>query len=375
MIERAELRAVGFDVPERGGAQLAGLVTDYRDWLAAAPRLRSPKHYREVESTLRRFLKASGATVAEELTRERAEAWLAGFRGRTYNKHRAHLRAFGRWLLEVRRVVPWHPFSGLAPIAQPVVRRRRVLAAEEEVKLLEATPWIRRVIYRLMLTTGLRLGEVDRLEWRDVGLRVGVVLVRAESSKARREEDLPLTAELVALLEQLLELRRAGIGRPLAPGRQRARPGVANAAADPELLAELRRRHAAGETFAQLSRDLRRRKVLRADGTVWWLARIREAVTAEPREVPPTERIFLGEAGRGTKRTLYRDLARAGIERVTPEGVLDHHSLRHTFSTRLRQRNVHPTTMQRLMRHTDPRLTHGTYQRWNLDELRRAVEG
>ena len=54
---------------------------------------------------------------------------------------------------------------------------------------------------------------------------------------------------------------------------------------------------------------------------------------------------------------LKEDLKSAGIEFKTEEGVVDFHSLRHTFGTLLAKSGVMPQIVQKLMRHCDINLT------------------
>ena len=60
-------------------------------------------------------------------------------------------------------------------------------------------------------------------------------------------------------------------------------------------------------------------------------------------------------------RMLRADLETAGIEIESQRGILDFHSLRHTFGTMLAASGVHPKTAQQLMRHGDINLTMSRY--------------
>jgi integrase len=72
--------------------------------------------------------------------------------------------------------------------------------------------------------------------------------------------------------------------------------------------------------------------------------------------------------------TFRRDLGRAEIQVLTPTGKLDFHCLRVTFATALCLANVPLVLAQRLMRHSDPKLTANIYTKLGLDESRAAVE-
>lgn len=75
-----------------------------------------------------------------------------------------------------------------------------------------------------------------------------------------------------------------------------------------------------------------------------------------------------------TLATFYKDLAAAGIPKETPAGYVDFHSLRVTAGTMLARAKVGLTLAQKLMRHSDPRLTANVYTRHQDPERRGAVD-
>ncbi len=86
----------------------------------------------------------------------------------------------------------------------------------------------------------------------------------------------------------------------------------------------------------------------------------------------PTARVF--PDGLPGMRTFRRDLDFAKVPYRTDAGVLDVHSLRVGFATALARAGVPLALAQRLMRHSDPRLTSATYTRWDAGTERGAVE-
>lgn len=72
-------------------------------------------------------------------------------------------------------------------------------------------------------------------------------------------------------------------------------------------------------------------------------------------------------------RTLYGDLKKAGIARVTPRGVFDFHAFRVTFATTLARADVPLVLAQKLLRHSKPELTANIYTRLEIGDSRRAV--
>lgn len=76
-----------------------------------------------------------------------------------------------------------------------------------------------------------------------------------------------------------------------------------------------------------------------------------------------------------TLRTFNLDLERVGIARVDENGrIVDRHSLRACFATRLAQAGMELQHAQKLLRHSDPRLTASLYTKVEISDLDGAVE-
>ncbi len=74
-------------------------------------------------------------------------------------------------------------------------------------------------------------------------------------------------------------------------------------------------------------------------------------------------------------RILDRDLAAAGVPKVDERGEsVDVHAMRHTFSTMLHRAGVSPSVAQAAMRHSDIRLTMKTYNHLGLMDVSGAIE-
>ena len=90
--------------------------------------------------------------------------------------------------------------------------------------------------------------------------------------------------------------------------------------------------------------------------------------------IQPHERIFLFDK-HSIRRSFYRDLKAAGIERVGADGrSIDVHSLRKTFGTELARAGVPLTTVQRLMRHSTPLLTAKLYIDVEAEDMTQALD-
>jgi integrase len=126
----------------------------------------------------------------------------------TINQCRRVLLAFVRWAAKHDRCKPDMPLE-LAKVNRLAVkdtdkrRERRALTVKESGDLLAKVPDDHRLFYRLALLTGLRVGEVKALQWRDVILdREPRLELRADSTKAGRADVIPLHGELADELRQ-----------------------------------------------------------------------------------------------------------------------------------------------------------------------------
>ncbi|NOX54532.1 MAG: site-specific integrase [Planctomycetes bacterium] len=82
----------------------------------------------------------------------------------------------------------------------------------------------------------------------------------------------------------------------------------------------------------------------------------------------------LFNAGRNFLRTFNLDLASAGIAKRDAQGrTVDVHCLRHTYATLLARNGVSPSVAQKLMRHSDIRLTMNTYTHLDLADTAGAA--
>ena len=74
------------------------------------------------------------------------------------------------------------------------------------------------------------------------------------------------------------------------------------------------------------------------------------------------------------KRVFDNDLDAAGIAKTDAQGrTLDIHCLRHTFATLLARNGASPATAQKLLRHSDIRLTMNIYTHLDLADTASAV--
>lgn len=164
------------------------------------------------------------------VSRQDLVAWLAQrprHRGASIETSNHYLRAvkgFAAWL---RKKVKSNPLEDLEALNAETDRRRvrRALTQEQVVRLLAAVRGVvagldaaaRRLLYHTALRTGLRAGELASLTPRSLVLTAPFsVTVLAGYSKHRRQDVLPLRADLAAELQAYSAGRDPGA--PLWPG-------------------------------------------------------------------------------------------------------------------------------------------------------------
>ena len=150
-----------------------------------------------------------------------------------------------------------------------------------------------------------------RAAWGDLDLREGLLTLRAQTTKSRKSREIPIGDELLEQLRALRQVHAQVLGRL---------PGVGDAI------------------------------FLSPEGARW------------------------GRPTNNPMRIFVRVLAAAGIAKVDERGdKIDIHALRVTCNTRLARLGVEVSTRQRLLGHSDPRLTSNTYTRLAISDLRDAI--
>ncbi|MDQ3472422.1 MAG: site-specific integrase [Acidobacteriota bacterium] len=100
------------------------------------------------------------------------------------------------------------PFKrGAALIAMTAERQRdRILSREEEWRLLEACTGRRAHLKPLILTavdTGMRKGELFKLQWTDIDFVANLIVVRATNTKTERRREIGMTPRVRSALNEL----------------------------------------------------------------------------------------------------------------------------------------------------------------------------
>jgi len=123
---------------------------------------------------------------------------------RTQNHYLETVRAFCKWSIKRKRLAV-HPLADVTPVetAGQLRRQRRALTQNEITALLSAVHARHQLAYRIILGTGLRRDELRQLRWGDVMLDAPMpcILLRAETTKGKRADVLPLRIDLASMLK------------------------------------------------------------------------------------------------------------------------------------------------------------------------------
>lgn len=115
------------------------------------------------------------------------------------NREMALLRRMLRKAVQMRWLdrSPFDDGEDLISMADEVPRSR-VLSREEEIRLLAAANPQLRGILICALDTGMRFGEMIKLQWRDIDLFAGVITIVGLNTKTLRTRFVPITQRLCA---------------------------------------------------------------------------------------------------------------------------------------------------------------------------------
>jgi integrase len=242
-------------IADRKRDPLEGHLTDYLATLTGSAMYRD-----DIERYVHRLATDCRWIRLADLKRFDLEKWLAdesraGRSARSRNAYREAMVCFCNWCVKDNRMLanPFHKLPKAKVKADPRRERRALTEAEiarlletalnrpvrdalrinrgprkgqlvsklpEDRRLaLEAQGRFRVIVYRTLLATGARVGELAQLTVADLQLddRVPCVRLRASITKNSQEDFIPLRADLVAALRTWL-LERFGPGGPPADG-------------------------------------------------------------------------------------------------------------------------------------------------------------
>ena len=314
----------------------------------------SARHVRHVRDQLNRMIRDWRFRLLRDVTRKAVQRWMVKAAGlprdpddkdskplsaRTINMHRSALVALCNWLVAEGRLVG-NPLAALpkAEEAEPA-RKRRPLSEDEIGRLLRAA---RERPLRDALT--IRRG-------RNKGKLLAKVRPEVQDGLKHLGEERSLAYKVM-----ILTGLRAGEVASLTVG------ALHLDAANPHLTIEGRHAKSGRSAKLPLRPDL-------VDNLRNHLARLTEDCGGD---LPPDTPLV--RFGRNFLRAFDLDLAAADIPKRDAQGrTVDVHSLRHTFATLLARNGVSPGVAQKLMRHSDIRLTMGLYTHLDLADTADAV--
>jgi integrase len=289
-----------------------------------------------------------------------------GMSASTRNAYRESLVSFGNWCVSTDRLV-FNP-CGKVPKADEKAdprRQRRALTEDELLRLLTVARLRPLADFgRATQKTAANTDNPKRANWTRAPLTFDDLTEAADRGRAKLSKRPDFSAELEhrgrerALIYKALLLTglRKGELASLTVGQldlDAPQPYAVLNAADEK------NRHGSDIPLrADLAADLRaflgdRLKALQDAARL----RIGEPV---PMRLPPSAPVFNVPAG--LVRILDRDLAAAGIAKRDERGrTVDVHAMRHTFGTHLSKGGVTLRTAQAAMRHSSPTLTANVY--------------
>ena len=332
IIRRRDMELDGLGPAEGQNLELEEVAEQYLEDLTARV---SSGHEKNIRLRLARtLLELDGLRIRDlrpmHLIRLRNEALAAGRSNRTANLIVETVKSMLKWAVE-NGLIAVSPIQNVKKLPEGKghqVYNRRAMTDEEVERFLEAAraddrraallaeskrqPRIpQEPFWTAVLDTGARYGELRQATWGDISQREGLLVLRAESTKSRKSRAIPLTKRLRAALKKLQVDQQELLGRL---------PQVT----DPVFLSPT--------------------------GSPW------------------------GHYTTNPMRIFDRVLELANIPRVDARGEkLDIHALRHTFATRLARKNVGIPQAQRLLGHSDPKLTASIYTHLDAEDLRGAI--
>lgn len=308
------------------------------DWLASLNHSgTTPKQVRQVGVRVSKLSDLAGFSRIADIRRSAVQAALSRMQtdndisAQTRNHYLSHIHQFCRWLVEENRIKT-DPLAGLSGVSVEGDRRHdRRIPTDEEIQILfdhldDAAPKrkgmsgsCRALAYQTAMVSGLRANELRSLEWSSFNLETGTIRIRAVDAKNRKR-----TVQTIPswLAEKLQTYKDAG-----------------------------------GILWSRFPADYPGR-LLKAD--------LLAARTA-----------WIDQAD-GPKERLHREQSTLCQHQTDgPDGplFLDFHSLRHWYVTQVAGlEGISPSTMQSLVRHSDPRLTMKVYAKTKEGQVRSTVD-
>ncbi len=127
--------------------------------------------------------------------------------GATVNRDISLASAIAQWGID-RGMCDVNPFRKVVRQSERGRKRETYLTVPEARSLLDAASLELRSVLLCALATGMRRGEIWSLNWSDVDFEQAVIQIQPEREKAGRGRSVPMTEELCACLQKLVERPR-----------------------------------------------------------------------------------------------------------------------------------------------------------------------
>src|SRR5437773_1011848 len=207
IVREAEREREGLSLPKEQRDAAKQSVESYVQEFVESRRglKRDEKYVRELERKLLRLTGECEWSTLRDVTPHSFEAWRArqsGLSAKTLNEYRATIFGLCGWL-ESR--VGTNAIRSVRKVAMSddPKRKRRAFTPEELRRLIDVSGE-RGIVYLVAASTGIRRGELARIEWRDVhidGPRP-YITVRASIAKNAKLAHQPLPPSVAAALRQ-----------------------------------------------------------------------------------------------------------------------------------------------------------------------------
>ena len=284
---------------------------DYGQNLAIFEQYATPQNIREI--THERIVLFREARLAEAGRNNEAIS------PRTINKQIATLQTMFNKAVEWQRIGS-NPISGITPLTHDAPKKeRRPLSADEVCRVFEASGENLYPVWRMLLTTGMRSGELTNLKFSDIDFQGRTATVRATNAKNKKARDIPLDDETL-------------------------------------------------EMIARLHAEAKRRKPVKGNTP---------KQTEQQRANFSRENVFVTQVNTPHRNNLlkkfYAICQRAGIEGAEPNGSVDIHAQRGSFISNAISNGASPKAVQKIVGHASLAMTMNTYAKANDRSKREAI--
>jgi integrase len=271
--------------------------------------VRNPQDYAR---DLRRFEDYCHPRTVHSVTPERIHAYRElrldqGVTARTVNREVGTIGNMFNKAVKWKRIAD-NPIAGVTPLPHvELAKDRRSLTLDEVQAIFSASPDRLRPVWRMLMGTGIRKGELVKLRFSDIDFDRRPITISAQIAKNKKAREIPLDDQMIAMLD---ELRDMADHREPVPG-----------------------------------------------GTKEQTRRQRENFTRD--------HIFVTKANTPRRnnllRTFYAICRKAGIEGAHPGGSVDIHSLRVSFTTLSIEHGANPRAVQAILGHSTLAMTMSVY--------------